>query len=411
MCSTRDTRVALQQYIASSIIPHPTIMRQIPLELARAIIDEVTASKDLRALRATCKWWHAEATPYAFRTMIVGDTARSAMGLANVLQNAALAPHVREILYQDPMADNEGGWVQHAMDIERDIPEDVFDALTAAFALAANAHSLSFVKLIFYPDYVEESWDDDSGPSAQLRVQRAILGGFACAASAGLRLHTLVLLNLIAVHSPVFDEPTFATLLAPLHVLRIDIISGYTEGNFPLDKFSEFWETSMTDRLLPPAGPEAPLEVLTIQSQEDVGLQPWFSLGDRMYPRLAELSVTHIMFDGLDGGVEEFIVRHAGTLRRLDIKNGKIGIEQGEEGPTQFWAAIWTRFRETLTELQELVVGEKEGMASERGLIMGILIRGGGILRSMRGRREMRGMSLRCRRLWMWSRRGGQRKP
>ncbi|KAA1478186.1 hypothetical protein DENSPDRAFT_845377 [Dentipellis sp. KUC8613] len=283
------------------------------------------------------------------------------------------------------MADSKGKSSDgYKYDSDRVVPDDTFDALAGAFALAANAHSLSTVKLIFYPYYVEESWDDDTTPSAQLRVQHAILDGLARAAAAGLSLHTLVLLNLSAVPSPVFDEPSFAALLAPLRILHIDTISGLTEGDYPMDEFAEFWESSMTDRLLPPAGPDAPLESLTIRSEDDVGLQPWFTFGDRSYPRLVELSVTHIMFDGSDGGIEDFIVRHAGSLRRLEIKDGKIGIEQGEEGPTQFWAAIWTRLRETLTELEELVVGN-EGMLRERAFYYGRFDPGWGYLADYEG--------------------------
>ncbi|TFY56277.1 hypothetical protein EVG20_g8991 [Dentipellis fragilis] len=345
---------------------HPQHHARAPLELAKAISDEVSAPSDLRALRAASKWWHAEVTPRAFHTITIRDTVHSATGLANILQDAALSPYVREIVYQDPKADSEGKLTESArpnklprQGYDRDIiPDDAIDALGAAFALTDRAPALETVTLIFYPVYFEVFPWDILSPSSQLRAQRAILGGLARAASAGLKLHTLTLLNLLAQHSPVFDEPAFAALLAPLRAVRIDVLaSDIHEGDYPEEDFAEFWETSMTHRLLPPAGPDAPLEALTIRSEEDVGLVPGFSFADRTYPRLAALSVKSIMF-GATVGVEELIVRHAGTLRRLVIESSMIGIEEDEEEPPQFWAAIWDRFRETLVGLEELVVRE-----------------------------------------------------
>ncbi|KAA1478185.1 hypothetical protein DENSPDRAFT_934154 [Dentipellis sp. KUC8613] len=338
-------------------------MRELPLELVKAISDEVSAPADLRALRAASKWWHAELTPRAFHTITIRGTAHGATGLANILQDSALAPHVREIVYQDPAANSEGKFAHLGHD--SDIPDDAIDALGAAFALTHRAPALETVTLVFYPVYYEEFPWDPLSPSSQLRAQRAILGGLARAASAGLKLHTLALLNLLAVHSRVFDEPAFAALLAPLRALRIAVLANdIHEGDYPQEEFAAFWEASMTRRLLPPAGPGAPLEALAIRSAEDVGLVPGFSFADRVYPRLAALEVQGIMF-GPAVGVEEFIVRHAGTLKRLVIEGCKIGIEEDEEGPAQFWAAVWDRFRETLVVLEEVVVREDKNETGE----------------------------------------------
>ncbi|TFY55986.1 hypothetical protein EVG20_g9110 [Dentipellis fragilis] len=192
----RDTRYTKHHHTTTTTIDTPSTMRELPLELAKAISDEVSAPSDLRALRAASKWWHAKVTPRAFHMIIIRDTAHSATGLANILQDAALAQHVREIAYQDPKADSEGKLtepgasrssspclislrvqpelIKSRQGYERNIPDDAIDALGAAFALTDRASVLETVTLIFYPVYFEVFPWDDTKPSSQLRAQRAI---------------------------------------------------------------------------------------------------------------------------------------------------------------------------------------------------------------------------------------------
>ncbi|TFY56279.1 hypothetical protein EVG20_g8989 [Dentipellis fragilis] len=112
--------------------------------------------------------------------------------------------------------------------------------------------------------------------------------------------------------APLFGKPAFAAL-------HIDMLcSDVNEGIYLEEDFAD---------------PDVPLEALTIRSasEQDVGLVPGFSFADRTYPRLAVPSVKSSMFDAT-AGVEELIVRHAGTLRRLVAEYCMIGIEEGEDG-------------------------------------------------------------------------------
>ncbi|KAI0300949.1 hypothetical protein BC826DRAFT_991545 [Russula brevipes] len=83
------------------------------------------------------------------------------------------------------------------------------------------------------------------------------------------------------------------------------------------------------------------------------------------YPGLAALSLTNIIWEDGEIGhqgvvkapaVEDFIVRHRKTLKTLKLHNCVIGISPERTTPFCYWAGVYNRLAEALTELGELEV-------------------------------------------------------
>jgi len=85
-------------------------------------------------------------------------------------------------------------------------------------------------------------------------------------------------------------------------------------------------------------------------------------------PRLTSLSLSNFVWDDVRTDfqavvtqVEDFIVRHGKTLKKLELHDCTICVPPplGDgTGPTpvRSWAAVWNRFADELTELVDLVV-------------------------------------------------------
>ena len=64
--------------------------------------------------------------------------------------------------------------------------------------------------------------------------------------------------------------------------------------------------------------------------------------------------------------VEDFIVRHGGTLKTLELKVCRIAVHDPEQGPTRFWSQIWNRFLVEMGALLKLGVEDASDMRSGR---------------------------------------------
>jgi hypothetical protein len=84
------------------------------------------------------------------------------------------------------------------------------------------------------------------------------------------------------------------------------------------------------------------------------------------YPRLSALSLKDIIWeDGTIGEgdvvmpppLEDFIVRHSKTLKKLELRDCSIKVkDRGREPPVCYWADVYKRLANALTELVELEV-------------------------------------------------------
>jgi hypothetical protein len=54
--------------------------------------------------------------------------------------------------------------------------------------------------------------------------------------------------------------------------------------------------------------------------------------------------------------IEDFIVRHGKSLKKLRLHNCTIRVEEGRTTPIRYWADVYNHLTKVLTELVELVV-------------------------------------------------------
>ena len=79
----------------------------LPFEILAAIFEQVDdVRRDLCHVRTASRTFCAVATPIAFRILSVTSSARSAQNLGRLLDDLAIAPHVREVAYRDTGADS-----------------------------------------------------------------------------------------------------------------------------------------------------------------------------------------------------------------------------------------------------------------------------------------------------------------
>jgi hypothetical protein len=163
-----------------------------------------------------------------------------------------------------------------------------------------------------------------------------------------------------------FDEAPIASWLAPsLRHLSISVPQRGVEGTENWESRTLFWRQFVVPRVLQSA---VNLESLTIirdrardSDTQDLGIS---QDGLPTYPRLAALSLRNIVWE--EGAVgegnvvappplEDFIVRHRKTLKKLELRDCSIGI--GIRSPLRcFWEDIFKRLAAALTELVELEV-------------------------------------------------------
>lgn len=77
------------------------------------------------------------------------------------------------------------------------------------------------------------------------------------------------------------------------------------------------------------------------------------------YPALETLVLENIVFDPTSSidGIEEFIVRHKESLRRLELRSCSSYVPSTTT-PIRRWSTIWKRLAEELVSLTEIVVDD-----------------------------------------------------
>ena len=160
--------------------------------------------------------------------------------------------------------------------------------------------------------------------------------------------------------SLLFDETPIAWLIASLRHLHLSLPLVRPEDSVSRE---QFWKQVVMRRLLQPA---ANLESLKI-----IRSQVWDQLLDisqthlATYPRLTVLSLWGIAWeDGKigPGGIimppplEDFIMRHRKTLKKLSMDHCSLKIVERSRQPLCYWEDIYKRLTEVMTELVEVEV-------------------------------------------------------
>jgi hypothetical protein len=74
-------------------------MRDLPIEIINAVVQNVSSMTDLLQLRSVNQAYRDLVTPIAFSKLHVKNSIQSAQNFQQIVAAAHLAPHVREVVY------------------------------------------------------------------------------------------------------------------------------------------------------------------------------------------------------------------------------------------------------------------------------------------------------------------------
>jgi hypothetical protein len=162
--------------------------------------------------------------------------------------------------------------------------------------------------------------------------------------------------------SSLFDETPIAWLVASLRHLHFSLPLVRSEDSMSRELL---WKQVVMQRMLQPA---VNLESLKITRSQGWDNKQSLNISQAQlttYPRLTVLSLWGIAWeDGKigQGGIvmppplEDLIMRHRKTLKKLNIDNCSINVGERSRLPFCYWADIYKRLAEAMTELVEVEV-------------------------------------------------------
>ncbi|KAI0265877.1 hypothetical protein BC834DRAFT_876767 [Gloeopeniophorella convolvens] len=335
-------------------------MGNVPVVLLVEIMRSVVSIEDLRRIRSVNKTFHGLATPAVFKNVTVYATTNGAQGFVNLLNSPDVAKYVEDITLEE-------GWRERPTDSDTmndsSTYEQVGATLKTAFSMLHQAPALRSLTLSFNAPGVEEmSFDDSVGrPSRFLSLQWDILSALAHNPNPLPALEALAINNWLPFMHDLYDAAPFAALVAKLRRFRFyvradDIVDAYFQG-----PFLRFWEQAVLQRVLARA---RSLEELTMDSSIPFTSQPYFDFTKlAVFPNLRSLALRNalwedgaVRFGSIAPGIEDFILRHGATLRKLELHHCTIDIKAEERTPFRYWAAVWNSFSKKLTALVDISV-------------------------------------------------------
>jgi hypothetical protein len=247
-----------------------------------------------------------------------------------------------------------------------DSPNTAWKRLEAAFAILHRTPALKTLELRYYPffgEYFKRERDGSVEVAERLYShQWDIISAMGSSRRPLPRIQSLTIYEWTA--DPKFDslyyKAPIAELFGSLRHLRFSLPRDSSDIGSSLKVRTQFWDQVIVPRVLQPA---VNLESLEI-SQELLGQPLDFSKVDT-YPRLATLSLRYICWEQgaiRQGGiikrfpVEDFIMRHRMTLKKLELYHCTIMVKKRRKTPSRSWADVYNQLAEVLTELVELVV-------------------------------------------------------
>ncbi|KAH9173970.1 hypothetical protein EDB89DRAFT_646658 [Lactarius sanguifluus] len=307
----------------------------------------------------------AVATPIAFRILSVFTNKGSAQNLRRLFDIPYIADHVREVTFSDIDVYERGTTKHH--DITSIIQE-----LASSFSRIHQLPRLKTINLTFYQRYANQRYGKNRPDGSSHALQLAVLS--ALASSFRVRAPDLTLLSLYNLRtsdlSPL-ESPSFQTVLTTLRRLRLSPLFDPPDPFTVDDRWSHLWGT-LHPRMLTPM--QHPLTVLTLDSNAHVGALAGLSFDGLQFPHLCSLSLASLVFEP-SVGAQNFILRHAATLARLQLIMCKLPVipvtfftpspsssttfarDEPSSGPDT-WERVWDCFAAKLTALISLHVNE-----------------------------------------------------
>ncbi|KAH9960820.1 hypothetical protein BC827DRAFT_364379 [Russula dissimulans] len=334
----------------------PSSAKTLPVELWQMIIRNAEP-EDLPQLRRVNSAFNTLATPAVFESITFLTTFESANKIWELLHTPHLAQYVRSITFVEEFND----W--RLVDVIHDVVCDPsWDHIRAVFDNIHRAHALNTLALFFDPFDRAELHPNRLEVSQNICThQWEIIQALARNGNPKLKISDWV--SARHYESP-YRSPSIALLAASLLHLRFSfaILQDGVQGTFWQRML--FWKEVVVEAMLKLAVKLESLEIIGFDLR--AAEEQCFDLSQvPTYPRLAELSLKNVVFevDTIDekgivipSTVEDFIVRHAKTLKKLKLHNYAIEVIEGRERPLCYWADIFNRLAKALTELIELEV-------------------------------------------------------
>ncbi|KAG2136592.1 uncharacterized protein EDB93DRAFT_1168487 [Suillus bovinus] len=345
----------LSLFIKVNLCPIPFTMRDLPIEIINAVVENVSSLTDLLQLRSLNKAYRELVTPIAFTKLHVKNSIQSAQNLQQIIAAANLAPHVREVVYDS--RDNECfQFPPENIEIE-DMFEvaELEEALTEAFCALDSFPRLERVVASFWPTFVSQSGKEiHENPfwftSRQLTVIHSIYHAMKKS-----RMSSLSLNNVVMMPPSCYDFVSTLTN-SPLSHLSLSVVP-----NADISAWSGSKEINGSLGALLPLS-NATLKSLELRSPQG----PYHSLETKLssfhYPSLESLVLENIVFDQTPSpdGLEEFVIRQKSRLRHLELQSCASYVSNPSTD-ARLWSSIWQRWMAELTSLRELVVDDDSG--------------------------------------------------
>ncbi|KAG9311892.1 hypothetical protein JVU11DRAFT_8152 [Chiua virens] len=351
-----DSKPANQPY--NPYLP-PLAMMDLPIELVSAVVRKISSISDLLSLRSVNSAFRDLVTPQAFSELHIRNSVESAQTCLSILASPSLATHVREVVYDRRDHAQFSLLPPGAEDICNELEiADLEDALAETFCSLPGFKNLESVVLNFWPSFRSQRGTEiQEHPfwfsNRQIAVLHALHVAFKSSSIRSLTLNHVMLI------SPACYDFVSAVASSPLHHLSMSIVanselsiwSGSKALNGPLSS------------LLPPSNSN--FKSLVLRSPQGLYHSLNTQLRSFNYPALETLILENIVFDPVPSvdGIEDFIVRHKASLRRLEIRSCSSYVSSITT-PIRSWSTIWRRLAEELGSLRVFVANDaRQGYA------------------------------------------------
>lgn len=234
---------------------------------------------------------------------------------------------------------------------ELDIAE-LEDVLTETFCSLPGFENLRSVVLNFWPSFRSQCGTEiQEHPfwftNRQVTVLHAVYHAIKSSC-----IRSLTLNNIILMSSTRYDFVS-SVINSPLHHFSMSVVAN---SELRVWSGSKALNGSFSP-LLPPSNTN--LKSLVLRSPQGLYHSLNTQLRSLNYPALETLVLENIVFDPTPSvdGIEEFIVRHKASLRRLELHSCSSYVPSPTT-PIRRWSTIWQRLEEELIFLREIVVGD-----------------------------------------------------
>ncbi|KAH0834652.1 hypothetical protein J3R83DRAFT_10162 [Lanmaoa asiatica] len=328
-------------------------MRDLPIELVGVVVENISSTSDLLSLRFVNSTCNHLVTPHVFRSIHIHNNVPSAQNCRSILASPSLATHVREVVYDQrdharfrlPPAGAQGGCD------ELEIAE-LEDALTETFCSLPGFKNLESVVLNFWPSFHSQCGSEvHEHPFWFTNRQIVVLHAVHHAMKSSC-IRSLTLNNVVLMSSACYDFVSSVTN-SPLHHFSMSVVANSELGAW---SGSKALNGSLSSPL--PAS-NANLKSLVLRSPQGLYHSLNTQLRSSHYPALETLVLENIVFDPTPSadGIEEFIIRHKASLRRLELRSCSSYVPSITT-PIRRWSKIWKRLEEELVSLTEVVAGD-----------------------------------------------------